>query len=52
MADALAGKWIWIWNWRRRDGGDPQAVADRLKAAPMAAIGSTRGYRSTTSAGG
>ncbi len=29
----LDGKWIWVWNWRRCDGGDPQAVADRLKAA-------------------
>ena len=29
----LGGKWIWIWNWRRCDGGDPQRVAARLKAA-------------------
>ena len=28
----LAGKWVWVWNWRRCDGGDPQRVADRLKA--------------------
>lgn len=33
MADALSGKWVWAWNWRRCDGGDPQRVADRLKAA-------------------
>ncbi len=33
MSNALSGKWVWVWNWRRCDGGDPQAVADRLKAA-------------------
>lgn len=33
MAEALSGKWVWVWNWRRCDGGDPQRVADRLKAA-------------------
>lgn len=33
MSESLAGKWVWIWNWRRCDGGDPQRVTDRLKAA-------------------
>ena len=32
----LEGKWIWVWNWRRCSGGDPQAVADRLKSAGCA----------------
>jgi len=30
---ALDGKWVWVWNWRRCDGGDPAAVAPRLRAA-------------------
>ncbi|MEO8457957.1 MAG: LysM peptidoglycan-binding domain-containing protein [Chloroflexota bacterium] len=34
----LDGKWIWVWNWRRCDGGDPQAVANRLKAAGCAGV--------------
>ena len=29
----LSGKWLWIWNWRRCLGGDPIAVARRLKDA-------------------
>ena len=29
----LSGKWIWVWNWRRCLGGDPTAVARRLKDA-------------------
>jgi hypothetical protein len=29
----LSGKWVWIWNWRRCLGGDPSAVARRLKNA-------------------
>jgi len=33
VSESLAGKWIWAWNWRRCDGGDPQAVATRLKSA-------------------
>jgi LysM repeat protein len=33
MSESLAGKWVWVWNWRRCDSGDPQRVADRLKAA-------------------
>ena len=33
VSESLAGKWIWVWNWRRCDGGDPQAVATRLKSA-------------------
>ncbi len=33
MSESLAGKWIWVWNWRRCDGGDPQAVVNRLKSA-------------------
>lgn len=30
---SLAGKWVWVWNWPRCDGGDPDLVAERLKAA-------------------
>lgn len=33
---SLAGKWVWVWNWRRCDGGDPDHVAERLKAAACA----------------
>jgi len=33
MTATLAGKWVWVWNWRRCDGGDPVAVAARLRAA-------------------
>jgi LysM repeat protein len=33
MVETLAGRWIWCWNWRRCDGGDPAAVANRLKSA-------------------
>ena len=27
----LSGKWVWRWNWRSCLGGDPQAVARRLR---------------------
>jgi hypothetical protein len=29
----LSGKWIWVWNWRHCLGGDPVAVARRLRDA-------------------
>ena len=32
----LRGKWVWIWNWKRCDEGDPDRVAERLKAAGCA----------------
>ena len=62
MSESLAGKWVWVWNWRRCDGGDPQRVAERLKAAGCRGragegvrwrrTGSTRGCPSATSARG
>lgn len=33
MVATLEGKWVWVWNWRRCEGGDPAAVAARLRAA-------------------
>ncbi len=36
MVRSLAGNWMWIWNWRRCDGGDPDRVAERLKATGCA----------------
>ncbi|MDP2949384.1 MAG: hypothetical protein Q8P22_07590 [Chloroflexota bacterium] len=36
MASMLSGKHVWIWNWQRCDGGNPDAIAERLKAAGCA----------------
>lgn len=34
----LRGKWVWVWNWRRCLGGDPQAVARRLRRSGCSGV--------------